>query len=440
MRILNYIIGLWFFSVLPLAAQQISVDEFVRVKKKFLRPKSFQTDKRQAILDLYTEEKGFSFSADGRTDVMAEEGDRMLTLSLPHRTHFLVIKHPDYGQLTWKVPDKGLKKKKHYRACLRTYSQEKEYRIKKQWVVFYIQPKDAIIQVDSVLKPVREGKAQFYLPIGEHACQVEAPFHETWRDTLCLTDTLRTEKKIELQPFYSFLTVKTLIPDCKIYIDKQLTGSVQATSTRLLSGMYRLTVLKDSLCFYDTWVELGKAEKKTIDLTKEVLVPQRWIQFFPPLPVIRPNCMIATTEEKIVAPVCIKAIDKETEIIVNRELMGHGKWEGRLATGFYAITAQKAGLESNTLFLWIDDDRPQSISIDSPQAAYGMLNIHSNVIDAEIYVNDIFVGYTPSILRNVSANHNYVIRLCKSGYKEASRTVRPYGNELSEIEINLRKK
>lgn len=35
----------------------------------------------------------------------------MVTLTLPHRTSFLVIKHPVYGQLAWKVPDGVLKRK-----------------------------------------------------------------------------------------------------------------------------------------------------------------------------------------------------------------------------------------------------------------------------------------------------------------------------------------
>ena len=69
----------------------------------------------------------------------------MVTLTLPKRTSFLVIKHPVYGQLAWKVPDGVLKKKKHYHAYLHTESLEKEFRQQKQWALISTVPEHAIV-------------------------------------------------------------------------------------------------------------------------------------------------------------------------------------------------------------------------------------------------------------------------------------------------------
>ena len=122
-------IGLLVCSVLPSVAQKISIEQYKRVKKDLLNQTPLPTDKKQATLDLLTDEKGFTFKADGKVDVQAEEGDGKLTLLTPHKTKFLVIKHPDYGQVTWKVPEKkGLKKKKHYQANLLTDKPGKEYK------------------------------------------------------------------------------------------------------------------------------------------------------------------------------------------------------------------------------------------------------------------------------------------------------------------------
>ena len=100
--------------LLPAGAQKMKIEKFKRVKFDLLNHSLLPVDKKQATLDLMTDETGFEVKADGKTDVKVEAGEGKLTLLAPHKTKFLVIKHPDYGQFTWKVPGKGLRKKKHY--------------------------------------------------------------------------------------------------------------------------------------------------------------------------------------------------------------------------------------------------------------------------------------------------------------------------------------
>lgn len=97
--------------VLPSDAQKISIERFKRVKKDLLNKTPLPVDKKQATLDLLTDEKGFTFKADGKIEVQPQEADGKITILTPHKTKFLLVKHPDYGQLTWKVPGKGLKEK-----------------------------------------------------------------------------------------------------------------------------------------------------------------------------------------------------------------------------------------------------------------------------------------------------------------------------------------
>lgn len=84
----------------------MNIEKFKRVKFDLLNHTLLPVDKKLATFDLKTDEKGFTFKADGITDIKAKEGDGKLTLLTPHKTKFLVIKHPDYGQITWKVPGK----------------------------------------------------------------------------------------------------------------------------------------------------------------------------------------------------------------------------------------------------------------------------------------------------------------------------------------------
>ena len=81
-------------------AQKIGVEGFKKVKKDLLNQTPLPVDKTQATMDFLTDEKGFTFKADGKIDVQPEEGDGKITVLTPHKTKFLLIKHPDYGQYT----------------------------------------------------------------------------------------------------------------------------------------------------------------------------------------------------------------------------------------------------------------------------------------------------------------------------------------------------
>ena len=69
--------------VLSAAAQQMRVEDFTRYKHPFWQKATYETDKRQALLDLFTNEKGFQFFV-GKTAVTAIEGEGLVTISLPH--------------------------------------------------------------------------------------------------------------------------------------------------------------------------------------------------------------------------------------------------------------------------------------------------------------------------------------------------------------------
>ena len=122
----------------PMWAQQMEVTDFARQRKGFLNYHHVKTDKQKALLDLTTSEKGFKFLANGKEEAEAEEGDNLITVKLPHQTRYVTIKHPDFGQYTWRVPAKYLKKKKRYKAKLIATDPHKAYQLAQQWVVLHI--------------------------------------------------------------------------------------------------------------------------------------------------------------------------------------------------------------------------------------------------------------------------------------------------------------
>ena len=430
---------------LPCVAQKISIRQFKRVKFDFAKKKMYPVDKKMATLDLKTDEKGFTLKADGKTEIAAQEGDGQITLLAPHKTAFILVKHPEYGQLIWKVPGKGLKKKKHYQAIMQTDKPGKEYKLSKQWVVFQVIPENAILQVDSTVALVRDGTAQFELPLGKHGYHAEAPFYEELSDSVEVVDSAKLVVPVVLQSVYSYLTVKLPIAEGLIFIDSEPIGKGEATSGHLQPGDHHLIVMQEETCFADTVINMGVGEKKVLALkTSDLRARPLMARAINPQPIEEvkdstvTDSLAAVPQDSLKALVTITAPDEETQIWLNREPLAYGKWEGQLGIGFYSVSTVKEGLESKPIFLWVDDTLPKVVDLSLPKASYGVLNIHSNVVGATILINRVEVGVTPCILENLPATVACKIQLKKKGYRDAAITVMPVPNDMLNVEINMK--
>ena len=430
---------------LPCVAQKISIGQFKRVKFDFAKKKMYPVDKKMATLDLKTDEKGFTFKADGKTEIAAQEGDGQITLLAPHKTAFILVKHPEYGQLIWKVPGKGLRKKKHYQAIMQTDKPGKEYKLSKQWVVFQVIPENAILQVDSTVALVRDGTAQFELPLGKHGYHAEAPFYEELSDSVEVVDSAKLVVPVVLQSVYSYLTVKLPIAEGLIFVDSEPIGKGEATSGHLQPGDHHLIVMQEETCLADTVFNMGVGEKKILALkASDLRARPLMARAINPQPIEEvkdstvTDSLAAVPQDSLKAPVTITAPDAETQIWLNREPLAYGKWVGQLGIGFYSVSTLKEGLESKPIFLWVDDTLPKVVDLSLPKASYGVLNIHSNVVGATILINRVEVGVTPCILENLPATVACKILLKKKGYRDAAITVMPVPNDMLNVEINMK--
>lgn len=448
------------FSVLSLSltAQRMRVEDFARYKKPFIGKASFTTDKKFAQFDLFTNEKGFQFYV-GTTSVPITEGEGFVTLTLPHHTSSLTVKHPDYGQIVWKVPGKWLKKKRHYHAYLYTESLKKEYQQEKQWAVFNIRPENVIVYVDSLIYPVQNGYLSLYLSLGQHVCRIESPFYKTLNDTFELTDSLRLEKQFELEPFYSYLTVETDISGAQILLDGQSLGINRVETGRLMPGRYRLTICRGDRFYYDQFIDIENAERKVVDLRNVHLVPfdksesqlgsllflsqnsidKRGNRLAESSPGLDLGYKGEAESDKFFTSVYIRAFDADTEIWLNREKVAKGEWQGELLPGFYAVSSTKDSLDSRTEYFWVEAGKKVELNLESPLADYGLLNISCDELDAEVYLNGVAVGSTPCVLRNLPVDRTYRVRLVK-GTKIAEESVHLKGNDIMNLHMKLKKK
>ena len=120
--------------------------------------------------------------------------------------------------------------------------------------------------------------------------------------------------------------------------------------------------------------------------------------------------------------------------------MGVGKWEGQLELGYYTVNTLKDGLESKTYPFWVDDTLPKLLDLSAPQASYGLLNVHSNVIGATVKINGVEVGQTPCVVENLPASKEVQLQLTKRGYFDAHAVLTPIGNDMLDVELKMRKR
>ena len=428
------------YSLFTAHAQTMEVKDFTRLKRPLWNRSKVTVEKREALIDLKTTEKGFTFKANGTQEAEGNEADGLVTVKVPHKTRFLTIAHPTYGQLTWRVPVKYLKRKKHYSATLLTSNPTKEYKLDHQWVVVQVSPSNAIVRMDSIVHLLRDGSLAVNLPLGMHTYQVESPFYEAVIDSFCLSDTAKFVLNVTLRPAYSYLKVVTPWTDADIFIDGQKLDPIESTSSRLMAGTHQLSVRKGGLSYYDAPFQIGSAEKRVMTLTQNDFDP-RWM---PKVTVVRPQLTadsLQSTQQAVLeptAPVTLKAATPDTEILIDRVLVGRGEWSGQLTKGYHQLTTRLDSVESASSDLWIDSELPQEQQLAVPQTSQAMLNIHSNVVGAQIFINNRLVGQTPYIAEHLPAGHTCEVRLEKQGYKTVRRDVQPRGNELTDLYIKMK--
>jgi hypothetical protein len=185
---------------------------------------------------------------------------------------------------------------------------------------------------------------------------------------------------------------------------------------------------------------IGKAEKKDIVVTQQDFKVQPLKKTTPTMTGASQQEIAAKTAPDIQAPVTLKAADGNIRILVDREYVGTGQWSGKLSQGYHIINTMKDSIESKTTELWIVDSNPQEVNLAVPETSKALLNIHSNVIGADIYINKVHVGSTPTIVQQLPADRQYTVSLQKEGYKDAKVTVVPKGNEMTEVKIKMKRK
>ena len=298
----------------------------------------------------------------------------------------LIIMHPDYGKLNyampltlegWKTYEMVLMADKDDAAAPKTISLNSNY------VIINVTPKDALINVDGKL--CTNGKVN--LTVDEpHHLEVSHRFYHTYEMEIHASETEKLKYDVNLAPAFGWLKIDSKPESGAIVlIDGERKGMTPFTSDTLPSGEYEVKLMKD---MYETGT-FTVVVKDT--QTQEIELP------------IKPTFSQVTV-----------TTDSESDIFIDGEKKGKGKWQGRLLEGTHILEARKISHRTTAVKLDVIVGKNESVVINNPVPIYGALDIQSEPDEAEVYLDGVKIGETP-LKKNDVLVGNRTIRFEKKG-------------------------
>ena len=327
-------------------------------------------------------------------DVVQQQAETHLYISAQSAT-FIEIQHPDYGKTEFWLPEDlcdfcGYEMVIQYQPLAPKMEQEKP---KINYLVITADRPDASIYINGDL--VGEKEISMPLTIGvRYNWKVECKYYHAESGDIIIKEGDANEINVVMRPAYGFIEVNTT-PDqgAMVYIDGENVGKTPYKSNKLISGDYKVRVVKE---MYKT-VEQVVTVTDNNTTTANIQMPANFV-----------NVTVNT--------------DSNSDIYLDNIYKGKGTWNGRLSEGTHYFEARKASHEASGKNVTLKLGQDQTITIDAPKPIYGFLSINSEPMRADIYIDGVHYGQTPKVINNLLVGSHEVV-LKKDGCTDAKRVI-----------------
>ena len=411
--ILSFVFG--FISLISFS-QTISVLSFERkdndLDARVYAPVKDQNGDVAALIKIETTETNFEFEGGSLGIVKAEKKTGEYWVYVPWGLQRITIKHPQLGILRDYVFPEKIDKATVYIMKLSTaklITTIEEPEILTQWLVITSEPSGASIYIDD--KPVGQTPFSREFATGKYQYRLELPMYHPEAGIFNLdasSDKHRIESKLKAN-FGSIYVNSSPETGADIILDGKPTGKqTPSTINEVLSGEHRISIKKNM--YYDAWQDVNVEDNKTANINLKMNPAYGTLNI--------------TTEPS-------------ADIYIENSKQGTGSLSIRKTSGFYTIEARKDKHTSDTKKVEVKDGENINITL-SPTAQYGILKINTTPPDAEIYIDGIKKGTSPTTIRQVLVG-DYKIELKLKGYADINKTVNIKHNQSTEIKENFKK-
>lgn len=394
-------------AALSASAQKMSIVSFgpdESDQTAMLKPTmklDYNNGEKCALIKISTTESGFSFDTGtlGVTDVEWQNSEHPaeIWLYVPYGVMQISIQHKEFGQIKDYDLGRRLQSGKTYVMELTT---EKVYNLtidyeNEQFLDVDIEPVEARLKINGIEEKV-DGNGHYskLLPFGRYSLRVEADDYYPKEELIKINDKEQRHRlSVRLKPKFGYLNVGQTPESegAEVFVDDERVGSVPVTQYHLKSGEHKIAVYKKLFKPYVSRVSMS--DSATVDVS----------------PVFEPN--YAEYEIQVSG-------DRESQIFVDGERVGTGKWQGRLEAGHHVVEAKKENYRTVREEVDVERDVPRKVSLPQPQPIYGTLAITTYPDKAKVYIDGESkpsgeTGFTDS--RLIVGRHH--VKLVLKGHK-----------------------
>lgn len=299
-----------------------------------------------------------------------------------------------------------------YKIVLQGTGVSPDNTITKQYLVFDVTPKDALITVNGEPWTVIDGYATKYVDFGTYEYRIEAKDYHPISERVDVYDAdNKVTVKKSLEPAFGFLKIEgdnALLSKANIYIDNAKNTEVLRTPQKLSSGQHIVRILHSMYKPYEQTVTINDNQTNTLKVN------------------LNANFASITL-----------AVDAEAEIWVNGEKKGVRTWTGNLEAGSYVMECRMKDCKSTRVEKSVTADmNGQTITLEVPQPLTGMLVLNSIPPMAEIYIDGERKGETPMRFNKLTLG-KHSLRIVKQGYKPVNKTFTIEDGKTLELEEKL---
>lgn len=353
------------------------------------------------------ERRKFIFKGNMATyfDVHFEPGEIWLYLST--EATFIEIIHDDYGKTELVLPY-DLKGFCGYEMVVQyvplTPQPEPEQQKKYPFIVKADQS-NATIYIDD--EPLDVGEAYKTVDEGTtHTYKIECNLYHTETGTVIVNE--RTVINKTLRPNFGYINVSTSPEQgAKVFVDGDYLGVSPIKTDKLKSGSHTVRVMKEMYKMKEQsfTVTDGQTTNVTLNMAANFV-----------------NVTINT--------------DSQSDIYVDEEYKGKGRWIGRLSDGSHIFEARKTNHKPSRKSMDLVLGENKSITLEAPKPINGSCEISSSPMGATIYIDGKNYGETPNYINEIIIG-THELKLEKQGCTTITKTINVKEGETLTINEKL---
>jgi formylglycine-generating enzyme required for sulfatase activity len=395
-----YTLILFFAFLLTIHAQNLAVQSF-RMDETDLTANTAgttvidQNGQKCALIKVETTQQGFSFDAGSLGVVKTEQHVGEIWVYVPEGVKRITISHQQLGILRDYDLGQTLKRAKTY--IMKLTAGEVQTIVKQartsQYVVFQLQPKNAVVELDGNMLSTQDGMASRMMPFGTYGYRVQAPDYLPEAGKVTVNDPKQKHiVNVKLKPNFSQVTL-TADNNAEIWINGTKRGEGSWTGN-LGAGTYELET------------RLPNHRAQTVSRQIEVTQEPQTIHLQAPIPIYGEADI---TSSPIMADIYIDNVKHgQTPQLIEQLLIG--QHQIRLSRNGYADY-------NGTVTIRDGETTPFSATLSNATS----ITVSSTNPNATLYIDGVEQGKASGNKQTSYGQHQ--VRLVDEGWREYTGTI-----------------